>query len=256
MVARYAGVLALLGLSVLVPASGARAAWDPADGHVMHWAQTPDAAGYAAMTTAPRILADDFLCNRSGPITGIHFWGAWQGDLAGAITAVHLSIHADSAAGALHEPGAVLWMWDGATFDAAPVSPPSLQGWFDPMTEGYSSADHWNQFAYSVDDFTTPFEPVKGNVYWLAIQVTATGGTWGRTTSGEAAFGSSAVWANWNPMLPVEPNWAPLTDPAVDRPLDLAFVITPEPGTLALAALGAAGVLVRRRQRPRAAAGG
>lgn len=252
MFSRYASILCVLWLCVLVLVRGAQAAWDPADGHVMHWAQTPDPAGYAAMTTAPRILADDFLCTRSGPITGIYFWGAWQGDLAGAVTAVHLSLHADSAAGALHKPGTVLWMWDGPTSDAAPVSPPSLQGWFDPMTEGYTLADHWNQVAYGVSGFATPFPAVKGNVYWLAIQVTATGGTWGRTTSGAVSYGAAGVWANWNPMLPVEPNWAPLTDPAVDRPLDLAFVMAPEPATLALAALGAAGALARRRRRLRA----
>jgi hypothetical protein len=249
MAARYAQVCIVVWLCVLVPVPGARAGWDPADGHVMHWAQTPDPDGYGVMTTAPRILADDFACTRSGPITGIYFWGSWAGDQAGLITAVHLSIHADNATGAIHKPGTVLWMWDTATFDSAPVNPPSLQGWFDPMTEGYSSADHWNQFSYSIDGFTTPFQQVKGSVYWLAIQVTAAGGSWGRTTSGDASFGARAVWANWNPMLPVEPQWAPLTDPAIGRPLDLAFVITPEPGTLALAAVGACGALVRRRRR-------
>lgn len=63
---------------------------------------------------------------------------------------------------------------------------------------------------------------------------------WGWTTSLDH-FEDDAVWGD----VP-ELHWQPLTDPITGETRDLAFVITPEPGSLALLALGAA-VLLRRR---------
>ena len=43
----------------------------------------------------PRMLADDFECTKTGPITDIHFWGSWLGDMKGKIDKIHLAIHGD-----------------------------------------------------------------------------------------------------------------------------------------------------------------
>ena len=40
----------------------------------------------------PRLLADDFLCTTTGPITGVQFWGSWNNDNIGYLIAIRLSI--------------------------------------------------------------------------------------------------------------------------------------------------------------------
>lgn len=55
-----------------------------------------------------------------------------------------------------------------------------------------------------------------------------------------------AVWADWLPGQMMT-NRQPLTDPLTGTSLDLAFVITPEPLSLALLAAGGLALLRRRR---------
>ena len=43
----------------------------------------------------PRLLADDFRCTTTGPITKVVLWGSWMGDSKGEINKIHLSIHSD-----------------------------------------------------------------------------------------------------------------------------------------------------------------
>ena len=42
-----------------------------------------------------KVLADDFPCTTTGPITDIHVWGSWHNDKPNPGTTFHLSIHAD-----------------------------------------------------------------------------------------------------------------------------------------------------------------
>lgn len=45
------------------------------------------------------------------------------------------------------------------------------------------------------------------------------------------------------------PDWRPLIDPINGESLDLAFVITPEPATIGLLAVGAGMALLRKRRK-------
>ena len=54
-------------------------------------------------------------------------------------------------------------------------------------------------------------------------------------------FEDDAVWGDYP-----DPNWQEIQEPYSGKSLDLAFVITPEPGTLGLLALGGLALLRRR----------
>src|SRR5438477_13166138 len=64
----------------------ARADWPSTN--VTKWVQFPDRtktgydvlAAQSAAGTQPLVIADDFLCRQTGPITDIHIWVSWLGD--------------------------------------------------------------------------------------------------------------------------------------------------------------------------------
>src|SRR3990172_9328291 len=80
----------------------------------MHYPQLPDltSTGMDVNATFPKVLADDFLCTSTGPITDIHIWGSWLNDNRPPVANFRLSIHADIPAGPNNpysRPGEQLW---------------------------------------------------------------------------------------------------------------------------------------------------
>ena len=58
------------------------------------------------------VLADDFPCTNSGPITDIHLWGSWLNDQVDANAVFTLAIWSDaptSAANQFSHPDQLLW---------------------------------------------------------------------------------------------------------------------------------------------------
>ena len=70
---------------------------------------------------------------------------------------------------------------------------------------------------------------------------------WGWKTSGSPQFMDDAVWGD--DFAGGVTEWNELVDPQTGQSLDLAFVITPEPTSMALLGLGGLAVLRRRRRR-------
>ena len=235
-------------LCVLLLSGAALADWVEEDGHKMHYPQLPDPSGWDVLATENMILADDWQCSGSGPVSDIHFWGSWFEDIVGGIENVHLSIHSDDRSGSFSMPGELLWQIDvpGTQVSIKEVSPSSQQGWFNPSNPSYYEDNHTRYFQYNIVDIPDPFLQQEGTIYWLDISVTTTNGLWGWKTSGDH-FEDDAVW--WNEQLNRgEGGWLELIDPLDGQTsLDLAFVIIPEPATILTLGLGFA--LIFRRKK-------
>ncbi|MBS3768432.1 MAG: C10 family peptidase, partial [Candidatus Cloacimonetes bacterium] len=65
----------------------------------LHYPQWPDPHGWDVKFDPPNVIADDWQCIESGPVTDVHFWISFQGDNLPdpfpGIDSVHLSIHND-----------------------------------------------------------------------------------------------------------------------------------------------------------------
>jgi len=162
------------------------------DRFVFKWIQHPDLDVTGIDVNAgmgpnmpPYILADDYLCDHTGPVTDIHIWGSWYQDylpfmedpMAVAFT---LSIHADisdtAGAGGFSRPGEVLWTHDfgPGEFEAEPVPIVLEEGWMNPPDDYQFPGDTncW-LYRFHVDPHLafrqegSEQEPV---VYWLDVQ--------------------------------------------------------------------------------------
>ncbi|MBI3836905.1 MAG: PEP-CTERM sorting domain-containing protein [Planctomycetia bacterium] len=223
------------------------------------WVQPPDLSdkGLDVNATEPIILADDFRCTQTGPITDIHIWGSWLNDST-RISAFHLSIHADIPADPNRPsmPGAELWSRDFSPgqFTIRTFATANEQ-FFDPKSNTILGPDtQVLQYNFLIPE-SAAFVQTNGTIYWLDVQAVANvpeGGLLGWKTSSQH-FNDNAVWgetsASGGPIT-----WRELIDPRDGHSLDLSFALTtvPEPSGLLLLGMGAAGlvgVMVRRRCR-------
>ncbi len=235
-------MVAAMGM-LMFSASPALADWDPGDYHKMHYPQLPDPNGWDVNFTYPKVLADDWLCTGTGPVEDIHFWFSTYGDQPSfpVITGIHASIHADipdpDGTGPLYSmPGPLLWSWDFLpgeftirSYGAGP------QGWYDPNIPYYVPDDHFGIWQANIEKIREPFIQQEGTIYWLDLSVMGEG-MYGWKTSLQH-FNDDAVWGDFPATGGPVPEWMELRDPMTPPPgmsLDLAFVITPEPGTTAM----------------------
>ena len=216
----------------------ALADWDPSDGHKMHWPQMPDENGWDVNITyfqpepPHRVVADDWECSQTGPVTDIHFWGSWQGDMKGEIEWIDIEIYDNIPANPpefpYSQPGTLLWYqsfhpgeWTERLWGAGE------QGWYDPWWNIWWLFDHFEIWQYNITDIPVPgaFEQEEGEIYWLAIYVRLMEGSvgeFGWKTSLDH-FMDDAVWGEYP-----SPMWNELFDPENGESLDMAFVITGE----------------------------
>lgn len=232
----------------LIWVAPALADWNIGDPSVMHYPQLPDSNGVDVNFTSPQLLADDWLCTTSGPVRDVHLWFSSHQDASFAITNVHVSIDMDVPAtgGSNSHPGTVLWQ---RNFTPAQVTirqwGTGTQGWYDPLYGQYIPADHNMIWQLNISNITNAFVQQEGVIYWLDVSVVTLGGPLGWKTSISPHFGDDAVW--WNPALGI---WAPLSSPTSPyQSLDMAFVITPEPNSILLVALGIGGLWLACRSR-------
>ncbi|MBN2475172.1 MAG: PEP-CTERM sorting domain-containing protein [Pirellulales bacterium] len=256
---------ALVILSVLPAAAD----WDVGDDYKMHYPQLPDPQGWDIRCTLAGVgvrltLADDWQCRQSGDVTDIHFWFSVREDflpsapLAGEIAyfSIYEDVPADQSETGYSMPGEVLW--------SSPFSPDQvavrhwgmgLQGWYDPIADPALVVpnDHHNIYQANIEGIASPFYQEAGNTYWLGLTILTMepqSPEYGWKTSRDH-WNDAAVY-DFGPVIPDDPVfWRELREPATGAAFDLAFVIVPEPSTLAmLLAAGLAGALAwmwRRR---------
>ena len=207
-------ILLALTAVLSVASTGALADWSPGDGYKMHSPQLPDKNGMD-ICLVHQAIADDFKCSQSGPITDIHFWVSWKGDVADFRSAGwQVSIHADSAG----QPGITLWTLDpGRANISSRLYGTGDQGWRCPRNSLTISHDHTNIYQVNITHIGKPYNQTSGRIYWLVIQAqmgTSTAEV-GWKTSASSYFGK-AVYQT------VMGGWAPIGT----KDDDLAFVIT------------------------------
>ncbi len=245
---RIRNVCVIVGLAATM---AARADWVPGDPYKMHFPQLPDPTGWDVDFTFPQIMADDWLCIETGPVSAIHFWFSFEHDIQVPLRAIHLSVHADIPAGPTNpfsRPGEPLWERDFSVTDPHVRIRPyghGEQGWYDPKNNFWQRPDHFDFFQANITDIPQPFFQRANTIYWLDISVlTEPGGRAGWKTSLNH-FNDDAVWAHWIPGVP--PDWHELRDPLTGQSLDMAFVIVPTPASAVLMGMGVLAAYRRRR---------
>ena len=269
--------------------SGPVADWnpsDPADVARAKWIQLPDLnpTGLDVLDTLQpfgdqpqwKILADDFLCTQSGPITDIHIWGSWLNNVLpstaaggpdpGAL-AFKLSFHSDVPVGTnnpFSHPGEELWstILQPGQFRVNPNVITAPEQFYDPNLGSIIGTDSM-VFQYNFENFAEPFVQTKGTIYWLDVQtlVLNTAGTapatfgW-KTSRLQDRFNDDAVFADTAGFAgPLITGWTdmhyPLGHEFAGLSMDLSFVLTvPEPSSLMLAAVGVASLVTMAAPSP------
>jgi hypothetical protein len=198
--------------------------------------QRPDTTANAldVLATAPKILADDFVCANPGGITNIVLWGGWANDVA------------DPAAPFL------LGLWRDVPATATNVSHPGqliVQWWFGPNDYQFSTSVVTERFYDPNRDLITAtnarmwryeFRPTyltqalwqlgrerAPRVYWLSVCVATTNGSFGWKTSPEHNWApDAAVFGHLGPFYMPSNDWRALHYPgATNQRIDLAFEI-------------------------------
>lgn len=215
------------------------------------WTQEPDLdpTGIDVCATYPYILADDFLCTVTGPITDIHVWGSWLGDIlpggGGSVgdpnnVTFTLSIHEDVPAGPNNpsHPGKVLWWrtFRPGQFTVHQHAANLREGWMYPPSDYDPLGDSvcWQyDFFIAEEPFIQHGTQENPKVYWLDVQAMPEGqmAKFGWKTS-KFHWNDDATWGQG--QEPFMGPWQELRYPPnhefYPQSIDLAFAIT---GTVA-----------------------
>ena len=222
-------------------------------GSSLKWEQPPDltvngmdvSCSNNPESNPPVVLADDFECTTTGPITDIHVWGSWWNDMQPEdmnTVVFRLSIHADIPAGGQPPwsmPGDVLWTRDFmfGEYDSELYNV-GQEWWYDPfqmyfIPTGDNECWLYNFYIDEAEAFIQEGFPDFPIIYWLEVQAIfndPNGIMFGWKTS-ETHWNDDAVWAQavasftgtWNELR------YPPTHPYEDVSIDLAFRITTTP---------------------------
>src|SRR5262249_28816746 len=139
--------------------------------------QIPDTSpeGLDVRATEPKVLANDFLCTETGPITQIHIWASWNFDrLPPTPPCFSLGIWSDVPAGpggVYSHPGQLLCTnrFEACQYTYFPYTNCVQEQFFDPNINTFIGFDTviWEY----IFDWPTnrPCYQTNGNIYWLSL---------------------------------------------------------------------------------------
>ena len=232
-----------------------------------------------AVDISDQLVADDFPCDTTGPITSVHIWGSRENPASGepALGGLWVGFHDNiPAAGQTpSQPGLELWRaMIPFDFIQTRTQTGPIGHWYEPMGD-----PHWRQINLTATQYNIDLEgwarenneelflqqgtSDEPKVYWLSIEANYLGGA--NPNNGFGWVSSNTDWeddAAWldstNYTGTPTDSWTDIHYELYDnvngfhpfdgQSLNLAFVIVPEPATMVLFGLGAFLLLKRRRQ--------
>ena len=222
--------VSLTALALLLAAMPAKAHWP--NTNATKYVQYPDQSqtGLDVWMAQPLILADDFLCTNTGPITDIHLWTSWLNDQIVPNTPFTISIWSDAPAGQgqipYSRPSQMLWSesFQPGTYEFR-LWTNSFEYFWNPDGDIMGSDQKiWQYNFYPTNPFTQTGELQKPVVYWLAATVPPGAASvnvgWKTSTN---HWNDRAVYGHG---LTGVTDWKPLNDPRTQAPLDLSFALT------------------------------
>jgi hypothetical protein len=194
------------------------------------WEQLPDPNGVDIDFVFPHHLADDWLCESTGPILSICFAYSWFNDNIGIMDSVLVQIWSDfpdpDGPGPMwSHPANMLW---GHWF--VPGAPEFLgnspQGWYDPWYQQFFPINHNQYFRRVINiPIEIAFQQIYGTVYWLDLTIALNDPI-------NTKCGWKTTYQPWNDgavysIIPIPPTWEPFpnTPPLIK---DMAFKLSNE----------------------------
>lgn len=184
------------------------------------------------------VLADDFLCNTTGPVSDIHIWGSWLNNSKGVITNFWLGIYSDVAAvtnpitgqSTNSHPGVLLWSQSfGPGQFIETVYGSGSEGFYDPRPPAFIGSDTLAYYYcfYPTNPFVQTGTPNQPTNYWLAAyaQVADQATLYGWKTT-LVPYNDAAVWGNLTATGVPLGDWKPMTNSQTRAAINLAFKLT------------------------------
>lgn len=187
------------------------------------------------------VLADDFPCSTTGPITDIHLWGSWLSDNHGTITNFWIGIYNDVPAvtnplsGQIipSHPGTnLLWQQSfGLGQYVESIYATGSEYFYNPTNNLIMGGDSqaWYYCFYPTNPFVQQGTAANPTNYWLAVSAQMSDQTpmalFGWKTS-LIHYNDAAAWGTVDASgLPVG-NWQSMTNPINQQQVDLSFKLT------------------------------
>ena len=248
-------VLAALG-TLMFLAAPAVADWDEGDMHKMHFPQLPDPNGWDVAWYG-NWLGDDWVCSKTGPVSDIHLWVSYYGYnddvppsvMTNANLAVRIYTNNPCGPDDYSIPDVMKWERTFTLGDyTICYAGYGEQQWYWP-TSGVVDPDgyHTSYFQINIDEITNPFHQVEDEVYWLVTKFDRIAPEIGWKTADLTKYphdypGHTYGEHFMDDAVLYHEGWNEISIAGASR--DLAFVITPEPGTLVLLATAGLGLLL------------